>query len=443
MRMKLRGVYLLIFFTVVRSVSFAQDSSEINNKIFSFHWQATIIPQYHFNFKALYTGANSLLPSEPVKASFTTTFFLTYKPFKHTYITFDPEAAGGKGLSKTLGIAGFPNGEIYRVGNPAPSPFIARLYVEQRFSLSSEKEIIDDDQNQIKEKTNTDYISIIVGKFSLTDFFDASQISHDPRTQFLNWSLMASGAWDYPANTRGYDFGAIVQLHYHNWAFKYANMFMPTEANGSHLEWKGLKAMGMVWELGKTNIVFDSLHTMNFHAGLFWNKARMGNYKQSIKNDTTGIAPNITDSREYGRSKWGFYFYYENNIKWLHQFIKSSWNDGQNESWAFTEIDRSFSTGLSFDGIKWKRKNDHAGIAYVINNISNSHKDYLAKGGYGFLIGDGKLNYSAENIIELYYSYNILNKIFISPDYQFIWNPAYNKDRGPVHIISLRLHIEL
>lgn len=412
-------------------------------KKYSLHWQTTFIPQYHFNFHAPYSGENSLQSSEPARASFSVTAFLKYKLFNKTYLVCNPEAAGGKGLSKTTGIAGFPNGEVYRVGDPAPKPFIARLYAEHRFPLSSRMETVEDDQNQISETTNKDYLSVILGKFSLTDFFDDSQISHDPRTEFMNWSLMGNGAWDYPANTRGYTMGAVFQAVYHDWAFRTAMTTVPIEANGPVLQFKFGKAMGIVWELEKLHMFQkDAKRFSTIHAGFFLNKANMGNYRLSIQ--SAGVnAPDITGSRLLGRSKWGCYFSIDNHFGSIHQFVKASWNDGKNEAWAFTEIDKSFTTGLQLDGEIWKRNNDRLALAFVSNGLSNDHRTYLSGGGYGFLLGDGKLNYGNEQILELYYSINIFKQIFISPDYQLVINPAYNKDRGPVHIVAIRLHASL
>ena len=433
---------ILLFYLQIISAQIEKDSSHQAIKRYSFHIQSTIIPQYHFDFNAPYQGNNSLLASEPVQTSISATIFFNYKMAKHSYWVFNLETAGGKGLSKTLGIAGFPNGEVYRVGDPNPKPFIARLYFEQRFPLSKRMGLVDDDLNQVAEKTNQDYVSVIVGKFSLTDFFDDSQISHDPRTQFMNWSLIGSGGWDYPANTRGYTMGAVIQALYHDWAFRTALTTVPIEANGPELQFKWGKAMGMVWELEKTHLFQrNATHFTTLHSGIFWNKAQMGNYRESI--DKAGAAaPDITDSRMYGRDKWGFYLSFDNHFGPVHQFIKGSWNDGKNETWAFTEIDRSFTTGIQFDGNIWKRKQDKLAFAYVSNGISPDHRNYLLKGGYGFLIGDGKLNYRPENIIEVYYSFGIGKLLQVSPDYQLVINPAYNADRGPVHIFALRLHIE-
>lgn len=437
------AVFFVFHFSFAQTVA---DSVKLKTKNYSLHWQSTILPQYHFNFKAAYSGDNSLLTSESVKTSFSATMFLNYKLGKKTYLVFNPEAAGGKGLSKTLGIAGFPNGEVYRVGDPTPRPFIGRLYVEQRIPLSDRKMVVEDDLNQIGETTYKDYVSIIAGKFSLTDFFDDSQISNDPRTEFFNWALMGNGGWDYPANTRGYTIGTVVQAIYHDWAVRTALTTVPTEANGPDLQFIWGKAMGLVFELEKTHLFQkNEKQFTTLHLGLFSNYAHMGNYLTSINNAAAISAtatPDITDSRLYGRTKWGYYISADNNFGPFHFFVKASINDGKNESWAFTEIDKSVTAGFQWDGALWKRKNDRFAIAYINNNLSADHKNYLEKGGYGFLVGDGKLNYGSEQILESYYWAALTKHISLSPDYQFVLNPAYNKDRGPVHIIGFRLHIE-
>lgn len=441
-----KHLYFIIFLLIAQ-IGFTQnktDSTIIKTKRYSLHGQATLLSQYHFNLKAAYSGDNSLLTTEPAANSISTTLFFNYKIADKTYFVFNPEMAGGKGLSKTLGIAGFPNGEVYRVGDPTPKPFIGRLYFEKRFALSSEKIKVDEDVNQIGEITNKDYLSIIAGKFSLTDFFDDSQISHDPRSQFFNWALMGNGGWDYPANTRGYTMGAVVQAVYHDFALRTALTTVPIDANGPELQFKWAKAMGFVIEFEKTHLFQQSEKQFTtLHMGYFINLANMGNYRESIsKGYLTNMAPNILDSRQYGRSKWGFYASADNHFGPYHLFFKASINDGKNETWAFTEIDKSFTTGFQLDGDIWKRNQDKFAIAYINNNLSADHKSYLENGGYGFLIGDGKLNYGAEQIIEAYYSMHLTKQIFLSPDYQFVWNPAYNKDRGPVHIVGLRLHAD-
>lgn len=429
-------IILVISIVALQGLS-AQDSA---HKKFSLQWQATVIPQYHFKFSSPYEGVNSLVPKEGVKTSFTTTFFINYHPLKNTYIVFNPEAAGGKGLSKTLGVAGFPNGEIYRVGNPAPQPYIARLYLEYRFHLGNKK-LLYEAENSV-ENISEKYISVLAGKFSITDFFDGSDVSHDPRTQYLNWSLMASGAWDYPANVRGYTMGAVAQAFLNEWKIRTAITAVPVEANGQELQFKGGNAMGAAIEVEKDNILKkNQVSFTNIHFGVFYNRARMGNYELALKN--ASVKPDIISTRSFGRSKKGIYGIIDNHFGNVLHFIRGSYNDGKNETWAFTEIDRSVATGFSFKGSIWKRSNDMFGIALVVNALAHSHRDYLADGGYGFLIGDGKLNYGTENIVESYYSINPFTNLFISPDYQFVMHPGYNKDRGPVHIVAIRFHYQL
>ena len=430
------------FVLVFVSIFSVAHSQEVEDKKLSVHWQATIIPQYHFKFNSPYEGANSLMPKEGAKTSLTTTFFINYHPFKNIFLVFNPEAAGGKGLSKTLGIAGFPNGEIYRVGNPAPQPYIARLYAEYRMPFSKNIELKAVRADSIKRPVPVKYLSVLFGKFSLTDFFDGSNISHDPRLQFLNWSLMASGAWDYPANVRGYTMGAVVQAFFGDWKFRAALTGVPIEANGKELQFKGADAMGTAVEIEKDNLIksSDSRFT-DIHLGVFYNRARMGNYEIALKNAAT--TPDILASRLYGRNKKGIYAIVDNHFGNLLHFIRGSYNDGKNETWAFTEIDRSVATGFSLKGNVWGRENDLFGIAAVVNGLSAGHRKYLAAGGVGFLIGDGKINYGTENILESFYSFNAFKGFFISPDYQFVLHPAYNKDRGPVSIVSIRLHYQL
>lgn len=430
---------LLLISIFLFQIAQGQDSTD---KKLTVHWQATVIPQYHFKFSSPYQGDNSLVPKEGVKTSLTTTVFVNYHPFKNAYIVFNPEAAGGSGLSKTLGIAGFPNGETYRVGNPAPEPYIGRLYAEYRFPFNEQKQLRAASPDSIKSPVQEKYLSVLFGKFSMTDFFDGSAISHDPRLQFLNWSLMASGAWDYPANVRGYTMGAVAQAFLGDWKIRAAVTGVPIEANGKELQFKGEDAMGTAVEIEKDNFVQNSETSFtDVHVGVYYNKARMGNYETAIK--SSQVNPDIIDSRSYGRDKKGVYAIVDNHFANIENFIRASYNDGKNETWAFTEIDRSVATGFSIKGNIWKRANDMFGIAAVVNGLAKDHRTYLSRGGYGFLIGDGKLNYSTEDIIEAFYSFNAFKGFFVSPDYQFVCHPGYNKDRGPVNIVALRLHYQL
>lgn len=415
-------------------------ADSLRDRHWSLHVQATSIWQYHPSFNAPYSGLHSLQQTESGKVSFTSTLYVGRTLWKQATLYFNPEVAGGSGLSSALGIAGFPNGETFRIGSPKLKLYLARLYLEQKFALSKTTEAATNDLNQVQQHVPAKYIAVRVGKFSIADFFDDNIYSHDPRTQFINWSLMSNGAWDYPANTRGYTVGMVVEYHTPAWATRIAFTQMPTYANGPNLDEHITKAFGLTWE-GEKNIHLHNRRGV-VRLLLFYNQAGMGNYEEAVKKNS--IAPDITGVRDGPRAKTGAGISLEQEIaNNAGIFMRGSWNDGHNETWAFTEIDQSISGGIVWKGAGWSRKNDELGTAVVVNGISAPHRDYLAAGGYGFMIGDGKLNYGHEAILEAYYKFSI-PKLFlsISPDYQFVLNPGYNKDRGPVHVIGVRAHVE-
>ena len=428
---------LLISFAAF-TVGLAQDTTK--QERFSFHFQQTIITQYKPAFSAKYTGDNSLLTGVETESSITSTLFGAARLWKGAQVFFNPEISGGAGISKTLGVAGFPNGETFRVGSASPAIYIARLYFTQNFEWGKDKDTIEAGPNQLAGLKSKRYFTISAGKFGMADFFDGNEFSHDPRSQFMNWSLMDNAAWDYPANTRGYALGATAELGQPDWTLRFAFTLSTTEANGS------------VWDqkIGKANtqtLEFEKRYTLNGQKGTvrvlgFLNNGKMGDYNRSLA--LSPVAPNVDTTHAYGRHKYGFGISADQYLsKDFGVFAKVSYNDGHTQTWYFTEIDQSISLGAQLTGTSWKRNDDVLGLAFVANGISPQHRNYLAAGGYGFIIGDGKLNYSTELIAELYYKLNAYqNKFFISPDYQFIANPAYNKDRGPVNVFSIRAHIE-
>ena len=419
------------------------DQEALTIRNWSIHFQATVIPQAHLRFSAAYSGDKSMLTSESPKVSLTSTLFIGRRLWKHAALYFNPELSGGSGLSKAQGVAGFPNGETFRIGSTTPKLYLARLYLEQKFALSREAEQAEDNVNQLASASPLQYLSLRAGKFSLSDFFDNNTFSHDPRTQFLNWSLMSAGAWDYPANTRGYTVGAVAEYHTPGYAIRAAITQVPKEANGPDLHAFTTRAYGTVAEIEKT-IPLPKKEEIVIRLAGFHNVANMGNYDEALAKAMPLVPPDVTDTRQEGRTKSGFYLNAEYNKPNGGYFMRVSTNDGKNETWAFTEIDRSFAAGISFNGSRWKRSNDQWGIAIVSNHLSKPHSSYLSVGGYGFIIGDGKLSYTAESIAEAYYSFSLAkNRLFVSPDYQFILHPAYNSDRGPVHVFGVRFHVIL
>lgn len=412
---------------------------DTNTSDWNFHFQQTMIMQYHPDFSATYSGKNSLKTSEPDQTSLTSTFFIGKRLWKSAELYFNPELGGGSGLSGATGIAGFPNGETYRIGDPAPQLTVARLFLKQTFALSDRDTMVLDDINQLAGRVPSKRFTIIVGKISMTDFFDNNSYSHDPRTQFMNWALMSNGAWDYPANTRGYTWGVITELLLSPWAFRLSSAMVPTEANMSEMD-------GNIAQANSETIEIERLYEFGTQHGVirtlgYYTKARMGSYTQALQLPQGQI--DIVNTREYGRSKYGF------GINIEHAFsedvglaIRVGWNDGANETWMFTEIDRTISTALMLDGSLWQRKGDNLGVALLLNGISQDHQDYLKAGGYGFIIGDGALNYAPEFITELFYTFSLPEfHVSLTPDYQFVLHPAYNADRGPVHVFGMRAHV--
>lgn len=432
--------YILTFLLTILlfRVAFAQDT--IKQEQTNFHFQQTIITQYKLPFNAPYTGKNSLLPTAETQSSITTTLFGGTRLWKGAEAYFNPELSGGSGLSQTLGIAGFPNGETFRVGGVQNKIYIGRLFLKQTFEWGKEKDTLEDDQNQLTRLRSKRYLSLIVGKMNLGDYFDNNNFSHDPRMQFMNWALMDNAAWDYPANTRGYVLGMVAELGQPTWSLRLALTMNVTQANSSTWDAKVLKANTQTLEYEKRYTIGGQKGTLRVLT--FLNNGKFGNYKAAIAQNPA--APNVDSTQAYGRHKYGFGINTDQYLtKDFGVFAKASWNDGHTETWFFTEIDRSLTFGGVLKGTSWKRADDEAGLAFIANGLSADHKDYLAAGGYGFIIGDGRLNYKPELITEFYYKINVYQKKFwLTPDYQFILHPAYNADRGPVNVFGARAHVE-
>jgi len=398
-------------------------------RTWSVHFQATSIGQEHGWFPSLYEGENSL-PSHPEhRASVTATVFLSLRWNSRWEFVIDPEIAGGRGFGLVTGIAGFTNGEIPRVASATPTLYPARAYVRYTVPLGSEVEHIDNAANQAAGTEPVSRLSFVTGKFAITDFFDDNTYSHDPRTQFVNWSLMYNGAWDYPADTRGYTIGTIQELKMRTWAFRAASVMEPTTANGPTFDTRLGRNRGTALEYEHDHTVAKRTGAIRILA--FENLEDAGTYREAMRG--AGEAPDLGPTRRNGTKKYGFGLNAEQQLSQdVGIFGRYGWNDGKTETWAFTEIDRSLSGGISIKGLRWGRREDTVGVGAVRNYISDDHRAFLAASGYGFIIGDGRLNYRPEEIVEAYYAFHMPAGWTITPDFQWIANPAYNQDRGPV-----------
>ena len=448
-----KTLYTILIILFAFNSTFAQnltkkDTTSANN--WTTHFQLTAIEQFHGNHNFPYTGPSSLSSNSERPVSLTSTLFLGRRLWKNAAVLFNPEMIAGNGLSSSKGFAGFPNGEIYRVGNPIPTPFIARLYFQQVFALGGANyEQQADDINQIQGKIPSSRLVFNIGKFCMADFFDENNYNHDARSQFLNWSLMANGAWDFAADTRGYTSGIEAELVKPTYTVKFAFTEMPKQANGAIMETDLLKSNAVALEFGATYKIFALPGKIKITG--FKNTSKAPKYTDAIqallKGDSSyvPILAGTAPGKMFGGVKYGYGINIEQPItKTVGAFLRYGWNDGKTASWAFTDIDQNIQLGANFNGKIWKRPFDELGIAVASNGISTEHQNYLKAGGYTFIIGDGRLNYGREQIFETYYRAKLNQFIYLSGDYQLILNPGYNKDRkGPISIPAIRLHIEI
>jgi high affinity Mn2+ porin len=412
----------------------------------SAHFQFTGIVQAYPSISAPYTGENSLQPHGEHAYSVTTTAYLGHSLWKGASLFWNPEMAGGKGVSSTLGIAAFPNGETFRIGNPEPTVYTGRLFFRQHIFLDKDHfEDLADDQNQVKERVSTSRITLTVGKFSLGDFFDGSNVSHDPRMDFMNWAFMNNGAYDYAANTRGYTFGFVAEWVKPNWTLRLGTALEPIYANGPDLDQHYFHASSQ-------NIEFERRYSIRERKGVvrllgYYNINHSPKYRDVIneKLNGTDTAMDVIFGKEYGGKKPGLGLNAEQELtSSVSAFLRLGWNNGKTATWAFAEIDNTISGGIRIYGKSWKRAADNIGVALLSDGISSDHRDFLAAGGYGFMIGDGRLpNYGREGIAEVFYECKLFPNIWGTVDYQFVNHPAYNKDRGPVSLFAARIHVEL
>jgi high affinity Mn2+ porin len=416
---------------------------------YSFHGQTTIIPQFKGDFPSAYQGPNSFTSTKEIETSYTGTLFMGVRIYPGTEIYFDPEISAGTGLSGVVGLGDPPNGETPRISTADPSPTVARFYLHQVFGFGGEQEDITDAANTIAGKVDVNRLTVTVGKFAANDVFDNNTYAHDPRSQFMNWGLWEDTAWDYAANTKGYTDGLTLEWNQKYSTLRYGIFRPPENANGGQLDPHWNRAFDQVLE-------FEQRYTIASQPGVirpmfYFNYAHMGDYRNAIDASSTVAAsidaspgaPNVISTRSYDHPKYGLGANFEQSLtSELALFGRAGWNNGQSESFAFTEVDRTVSLGLSLKGNRWNRPNDVIGVAGLMSGLSKDHRDYLAAGGLGFELGDGRLNYAPEEVIEAYYQLVVTKNFFLTADYQFIDHPGYNADRGPVSVGAARIHFE-
>jgi len=438
-RRLLRAVLLAAVLGAITDTASAADQTQADDG-FAVYGQATNVTQTYSSFRAPYSGQNSLKPRHDTQETTDLTLYVGHRLWHGAEAWMNAEVDQGFGLSNTIGVAGFPSGEAYKIGASTPYLRLPRAFIRQTIPLSGAAQRVDAAANQLAGETTVDNLVLTVGKFSVVDIFDTNAYAHDPRSDFLNWSVIDAGAFDYAADAWGYTYGAAAEWSRSWWTLRAGLFEMSPVPNGKVVRVDFNARMAVLeWELrhdwagrpGKLKLL------------AFSNRAAMGSYRDAVRlGRQLGMAPDVALVRRRA-SRAGVAVNVEQALAPdLGLFARASANDGAKEAYEFTEINRSLSAGLQLQGRAWGRADDKAGVAAVINGLSHPARAYFGAGGMGILIGDGRLRYGSENILEMYYAMRLLPAVALSIDYQHIGNPAYNRDRGPVSVWGLRLHGE-
>ena len=406
------------------------------------HGQSTYVQQYQPAFHAPYTGPQSLVPPANGRQTWDVTLFGGFRPWQGGEIWINPEIDQGFGLSNSFGVAGYLSGEAYKLGEAAPYYRMAKGFFRQTFDLGGEVEKLEPDANQLGGTQTANRVVVTIGKYSTVDIFDTNKYAHDPRGDFLNWAILDLGTFDYAADAWGTTYGAAVEWYQDWWAARVGLFDLSAMPNDKYLSLPLLSQTQFAAELEERHTLWEQPGKFKV---LYWlSRGNLGTYIDALNQAAlTGQTPSTGDVRTY-RSKYGVGFNLEQQIAPdLGFFARAGWSQGSVEEDDFTDISKSVSAGFSLQGTRWGRAEDVVGLAGAVNAISSQGRQYFAAGGLGGIIGDGQLpKAGTEQIVETYYNWQALSFAQITADYQFVRNPAYNLQRGPVSAFALRLHVE-
>jgi high affinity Mn2+ porin len=409
-------------------------------EVWAVHGQATYVEQDTTGFHAPYSGPNSLLPSRGAE-TIDATLYLGIRPWTGAELWVNPELDQGFGLDNTLGAAGFPSGEAYKIGKDSPYFRLQRIFLRQSWNLSGEMLGTDAGINQLAGEHRANRVVLTVGKFSVGDIFDTNQYAHDPRMDFLNWTAIDTGTFDYAADAWGYTAGAALEWYQAAWTLRAAVFDLSNVPNSAHLD-PGLHEFQTVVEVERRLNVLSRHGKVMFT--VYNSRGRMGLLDTATaRAEATDSLPDVATVRQY-RGRWGAAFSAEQQLTdSLGLFARIGKSQGNVETYEFTDVDRSLALGMSVQGAAWRRQQDTVGLVGINNNASGARERYLAAGGLGILVGDGRLSHPApEQIMEAYYSIGLYEFLHISADYQYIEHPAFNADRGPVSVFAVRVHAQ-
>ncbi len=435
-----------IFACFVGLWTLSGNAQEIAFEDINAHFQSTYIWQHQPGFNAPYSGTFSLSSVPGNTYTFSLTGAFGKRLWEGAELYFDPEVVQGVPLGSNLtGMAGFYNGEITRASGTNPVAYRVRLFLRQTWGMGGEQAEITSAMNQLAGMVDRNRTVLTVGFLPPLDIFDDNLYAHDPRTQFMNWCNMTHCAYDYAADARGNSWGMALEFYREAWVLRVGQFMQPKDPNQLQLDWQFFKHYGQNFELEHAHELAGQPGKLRLLA--YRNTARTGSFADAMNdpnfstNNTAGIP--ATGTVRHEAVKYGIGYNMEQAVTpGIGVFSRFMWQDGRYETFAFTEAHRSFAFGTSIDGSLWNRELDSIGIAAMRNALSGIYRQYLAAGGLGYFIGDGKLNYADEQIVETYYSIGLRNDLWATLDYQYLRNPAYNADRGPVSIAGIRLHWE-
>lgn len=424
--------------------SFAQQTSSPDavSERFAVHGQLTFLEQLVSPFHAPYSGSNSLSPRHGDE-TFDMTLFLGARLWSGAQVWANPEIDQGFGLNNTLGVAGFPSGTAYKVGRSHPYWRLQRLFLRQTVDLDAEQEPVEATANQLGGSQSTNRWVFTVGKISVPEIFDANQYAHDPRNDFLNWAAVETGTFDYAADSWGYTVGAAAEWYQGTWTAR-AGAFDLSEVPNSESLDHGFHEFQWIAELEKRHELMGEPGKLLLT--LFDSRARIAVLDQAVsvaQATAESVDTALVDVRHY-RNRAGVSVNLEQQLlSDLGMFVRAGKASGNVEAYDFTDIDRTLSVGLSMKGKRWSRADDIVGLAAIDNGISATREHFLNAGGLGILVGDGQLPHpGAEQILETYYEWALVRWAQLTLDYQYVVNPAYNTDRGPVSIGAVRIHAQ-
>ncbi|MDY7578886.1 carbohydrate porin [Herbaspirillum sp. RTI4] len=420
----------------------ASELPPIQNEVWNAKLQGTYIWQKKPSINSPYAGTNSLLPQSETAYSYTSTAYFGLRLWQGAELYFNPEATQSVAFSTLHGLGGLTNSEQQKGGGAVVKTYVARMYLKQTFGFGGGQDAVESGQNQLAGMVDKRRLVITAGKLAVIDIFDNNAYAHDARTQFTNWAFLTQGAFDYAADEKGYTVGIAAEYYFDEWVFRGGRFEVPILSNGPQLDSKLATRYGDQIELEHAHTLADQPGKIRLLA--FRNREIMGSFTDALAYArANGGTPDVGNVRK-DSFKTGYGLNLEQSLRSdVGMFARASWSDGKSETYSFTEIDNSVSTGIVVKGARWGRERDSIGLAVAQNGLSKSHRDYLAQGGLGAFLGDGRLNYKSEKISELYYNARVIDSTSMMFGFQHIVNPGYNADRGPVNVMTVRVHIEL